>query len=246
MKRIRFAEDVEEEQPARPASAGRRRFWAWHPAGARSTLALVSNPNKPSPQQLEDFLVEIRNGKTRQEAAIEVGGTGTMFRTFINGKGEESLAFAERYVQALEEAGNAPSPYAARIRELEGVHLVHRMLDEAIVRALDPEKGRVGASNRVLHNLLLLKADDFKPLLEARTRHIHEGQVGIYALPQIDTGKWSLEEHEEFVKLEERRNALIAKAQPDVDLVGRPKAALNAGDDVVEDAEFTEVDADAA
>jgi hypothetical protein len=176
----------------------------------------------PEEEQMTVFLEHIAQGKTRQEAAGAIEGTtSSMWRTFINGKREESLAFAKRYVEALEDAGNAPSPFAARIKELEGVQLVHRMLDEAIVRGLDPEKGKSGASNRVLHNLLLLKAEDFRPLLEARTRHIHEGAVGIYQMPQIDTSKWSIEQHREFVELRKRMSELVAVAQPENAAIGR-------------------------
>jgi hypothetical protein len=194
----------------------------------------------PSPEQQERFLELIAEGMTRQEAAAheDVGGTASQFRTFMNGKKPESLAFAERYAAVLEENGNAPSPYAVRIRELEGVQLVHRLLDEAIIRAIDPERGKVGASNRVLHNLLLLKSDDFRPLLEARTRHIHEGAVGIYAMPQIDTERWTLEQHEEFVRIDARRSELIALAQPE-----GQQAALSAPSEDVADAEFEEIEA---
>lgn len=191
----------------------------------------------PSPEQQDRFLELIAEGMTRQEAAEEVGATSTRFRTLMNGKSEESLAFAERYVAILEEAGKTVSPFAGRIKELEGVQLVHRLLDEAIARALDPEKGRSGASNRVLHNLLLLKAEDFKPLLEARTRHIHEGAVGIYQMPQIDTSKWSIEQHREFVELRKRMAELVAVAQPDA---SQPRE-LPIGEDVV-DGEATEID----
>lgn len=181
---------------------------------------------RPSEEQQERFLELIAQGKTRQEAAEEVESTATQFRTFINGKGEESLAYAERYLAALEEAGNAPSPFAARIKEMESVQLAHRVLDESIMRALDSERGKVGASNRILYNLAILNVESFKPLLEARTRHIHEGAVGIYALPQIDTDKWTLAEHERWVELEQERNALIDKARPDSVGAGYPQRAL--------------------
>lgn len=196
----------------------------------------------PTEAQQERFLELVAEGLTRQEAAEheDVGATATQFRTFINGKKPESLAFAERYQAVLEEIGAAPTPVALRIKELEGVQMVHRLLDEALLRALDPERGKVGASNRVLHNLLLLKADDFRPLLEARTRHIHEGAVGIYAMPQIDTSRWTLEQHEEFVQLEARRSELIAMAQPDGQ-VALPAARDD--DVVVEEAEVEEIEA---
>ena len=199
------------------------------------TNSLYHKP--PSEEAQEEFLQHIASGLTRQEAAEKVGGTASQFRTFINGKKPESIAFAERYLAILEQLGNAPSPFAGRIKELEGVQLVHRMLDEAIIRALDPERGRVGASNRVLHNLLLLKAEDFKPLLEARTRHIHEGAVGIYSMPQIDTAKWTLEQHREFVELRKRMAELVAIAQPETVAVGRE---LEMGSDIV-DGEAVEI-----
>jgi hypothetical protein len=169
----------------------------------------------PTEAEQEEFLEQIALGKTRQEAAEAVGCTATQFRTYINGQSEASLAFAKRYVATLEEAGNAPSPFAGQIRELEGVQLAHRLFDEYLMRALDQEKGKSGASNRMLYNLSLLSVDSFKPLLEARTRHIHEGMVGIYAMPQIDTSKWTIEQQEEFLKLDARRSELIALAQPE-------------------------------
>lgn len=199
---------------------------------------------RPTDEQLEQFLYEIGNGRTRQEAAEAVGSTASRFRTYINGKSEESLAFAKRYVEALEQSGNAPSPYAGRIRELEQVHLAHRLLDEFITRALDTEKKVSPSANRLLYQLSLLNVESFKPLLEARTRHIHEGQVGVYAMPQIDTSKWTLEQHEEFVALEERRSALIAIAQPDMTPAGRalPSPARDDSTEIVEDAQFEEIE----
>ena len=195
----------------------------------------------PTEEQQTKFLELIASGKTRQEAAVEVGGSATQFRTFQNGKGEASLAFAERYIAVLEEIGSAPSPHSRRIRELEGVQLVHRLLDEFITRALDRDGKQSPSSNRLLYQLSLLKVEDFKPLLEARTRVVHEGQVGIYAMPQIDTSQWSIEEHEEFVRLDKRRSELIAKAQP----AGTPQPALPApdDDDDVVDAEVEEIEA---
>ena len=139
-------------------------------------------------------------------------------------------SFAARYLAVLETNGSAPSPLAARIKELEGVQLVHRLLDEFIMRALDAERGKSGSSNRMLHNLSLLKLEDFKPLLEARTRHIHEGAVGIYQMPQIDTSRWTLEQHREFVALRKRMGELVALAQPETEQ-GR---ALPPGPDDIE------------
>lgn len=138
----------------------------------------------------------------------------------------------------LTENGSAPPPHLAKIRELEGVQLAHRLFDEVIMRALDSERGKSGASNRMLHNLSLLKLEDFKPLLEARTRHIHEGAVGVFSMPQIDTERWTLEEHREFVELNRRRNELLAKAAPEH--VGMLQ--LEEGETiVVEEAEVVEV-----
>lgn len=193
----------------------------------------------PSDEQQEQFLARIADGETRQEAALAVGSSASRFKGLYK-RDEE---FAKRYLEALREAGREPSKLLLEVEEAEGVQLVHRMLDEAILRALDPERGRVGASNRVLHTLLLLKAEDFKPLLEARTRHIHEGAVGIYQMPQIDTQKWSIEQHREFVELRKRMAELVALAQPDS---GQPPRELPVGDDVidaeaVEEAEIDEV-----
>ena len=198
-------------------------------------------PRVPTDEQQDRFLELIAEGKTRQEAAEEVGCTSTMFRTLMNGAGEASQSFVERYMAILTENGSAPPPHLAKIRELETVQLAHRLFDEVIMRALDAERGRSGASNRMLHNLSLLKLDDFKPLLEARTRHIHEGAVGVYAMPQIDTDLWSLEEHREFVEIRQRMNELLAKAAPQNAAMLELGAAGNG--EVVEDAVFTEVTA---
>jgi hypothetical protein len=208
--------------------------------GLRFTRYARAVPTRiPTPEQQEKLLELVAAGKTRQEAAEEIEGTSsTMWRTFINGKSEESQAFAQRYLAVLEEAGTAPSPLAGRIKELEGVQLAHRLLDEFIMRALDSERGKSGSSNRMLHNLSLLKLEDFKPLLEARTRHIHEGAVGIYQMPQIDTSKWSLEEHREFVALRKRMGELVALAQPET---AQPGRELPPGPDDIE-GEASEID----
>lgn len=198
----------------------------------------------PTPEQQEEFLALIANGKTRQEAAEEVGATATAFRTLANGGSPDSVAFAERYLAVLEEIGRAPTPIVKRIKELEGVQLAHRLLDETIMRALDGERGKVGASNRVLYNLSLLTLESFKPLLEARVRHVHSGSVGLYAaLPKIDTSKWTIEQQEEFIQLEARRSELLALATLEGQVAtSRPELeAPGVPEEVVEDAEFSEV-----
>lgn len=189
----------------------------------------------------ERFLELIADGKTRQEAAKDLAGefpdihsTASRWKGLVF-RDEE---FAERYVAALELAGKETTAVHRRVAELEKGRLAHRLWDEAIIRALDSEKGKVGASNRVLYNLSLLTVDSFGPLLEARTKHIHEGSIGIYALPQIDAERWSLEEHEEFVALEARRNELLERARPE----DAPpiRSALPVGAEIV-DAEFEEI-----
>jgi hypothetical protein len=217
-------------------------------------------------EQRIGFLELIADGKTRQEAAEAVGSTGTRFRGLI-GRDE---AFAQQYAEALESAGNPENPLNMKIESLERLRMLERMLDEYIMRALDAERGKSGSSNRALANLLTLLHDTFKPFLEARTRHIHEGAVGVYALPQIDTDKWSLEEHNRFVELRKEMNALLAKARPegaqgfpeleaappdDDDPDGGsagvreprippvPPGTLGAEADIIEDAQFEEVDA---
>lgn len=194
----------------------------------------------PDQDQREEFLELIAEGKTRQEAAELVGSTATRFRALINGKHPDAQAFAERYMEILAEVGNAPSPLAQKIRELEQVQLAHRIFDEFIMRAMDAERGRSGASNRMLHNLALLNVESFRPLLEARTRHIHEGAVGVFAMPKIDTDLWSIDEHREFVLLRKRMNELIAKAAPQhVDML--QIEANGNGDGEFVDAEAVEV-----
>lgn len=198
---------------------------------------------KPTANQQERFLELIAEGKTRQEAAEQIEGTtSTMWRGLINGLGEDCQAFAARYLEALNAAGSAPSPLAQSVKEAEKVHLAHRLLDEYLMRAFDSERGRSGSSNRMLHNLSLLQVEDFKPLLEARVKHVHSGQIGLYAgLPQLDTERLSIEEQRELVTLERRREELIAKATPEgVKIPGRELVAANGNGEVV-DAEFVEV-----
>lgn len=116
--------------------------------------------------------------------------------------------------------------------------MLERLFDEYLERALDPKAGSNGSSNRALQNLLTLTHDVFKPFLEARMhRHIHSGAVGVFAMPQIDTAKWSLEEQQEFVRINARREELLAKARPDDAPEQMPYelAAVSAGDDVVDD-----------
>jgi len=196
---------------------------------------------EPKPEQQEQFLSLIADGKTRQEAAIEVGSSASRFKG-LYARNEE---FAKRYLDALRQSEREPSALALEIQEAEGLQLAHRLLDEYILRALDSERGSSGSSNRVLRDLAMLKHDDFKPLLEARVRHSHDGAIGIYQVPQLDMDKWTLAEHEEWVELEERRNALIAKARPDSMKTSVQKRELVAArvleaDEAI-DAEFTEV-----
>lgn len=196
----------------------------------------------PTANQQEEFLALIASGKTRQEAAECIEGTtSTKWRSFTNGSSPESVAFAERYLAVLKDTGKAPSELGQSIKEAEKVHLAHRLLDEYLMRAFDSERGSNGSSNRMLHNLSLLQVEDFKPLLEARVKHVHSGQVGLYAgLPQLDTGKLSIDEQRELVSLERRREELIAKATPEgVKIPGRELPAANG--EVVEDAEYEEV-----
>lgn len=191
---------------------------------------------RPSEEQQEKFLELVSSGVVRQEAARQVGSTGSAFRSFIF-RNEE---FGERYLEALEQGGNPESPFARKFADAEKLHLLERLLDEYIERALDSEKGKSGSSNRALSNLLTLLHDTFKPFLEARTRHIHEGAVGVYALPQIDTDKWSLAQQEEFVSLRKRMNELLVLARPE-GAKGFPELEAAPPDEVVEDAQFEEV-----
>lgn len=194
------------------------------------------NPRTPSAEQQDEFLQLVASGKTRQEAAQTVGSTGSAFKGFIFRNQE----FGERYLEALEEAGNPESPFGRKLADMEKLRLLERLLDEYIERALDPEKGRSGSSNRALQNLLTLLHDTFKPFLEARTRHIHEGAVGVYALPQIDTDKWTLEQHQRFVELRKEMNELLAIARPE-GAQGFPELEAGSPNGDVVDAQFEEV-----
>jgi hypothetical protein len=165
----------------------------------------------PTKEQEDAFLDLIRAGEVRPVAAREVGSTGSRFKSLIGRDAE----FKAKYVEALEQSGRSWEEDGGNLAALEKGQLVAKIFDEYVERALDPEKAQNGSANRLLHNLALLLNSTFEPLLKARLhRHVHEGAVGIFAVPQIDTSRWSLEEHEEFVQLEARRNELIAKASP--------------------------------
>ncbi len=204
----------------------------------------IANRPPLSEEQREKFLELISDGKTRQEAAEQIGSTGSRLRGLIG----RDPVFAQAYADALETAGNPENPLSMKIETLERVRMLERLLDEYIMRALDVERGRSGSSNRALANLLTLLHDTFKPFLEARTRHIHEGAVGVYALPQIDTDKWTLEQHQEFVSLRKRMNELLTLAQPTsapvLASIEMTSSDSNGAGEVVEDAEFTEVPAE--
>jgi len=188
---------------------------------------------EPKPEQREEFLAHIADGKTRQEAADLVGSSASRFKG-LYARDEE---FAQRYLEALRQAGREPSALTLEIQDAEGLQLAHRLFDEYILRALDSERGSNGSSNRVLRDLAMLKLEDFKPLLEARVRHDHAGAIGIYQVPQLDMDKWTLAEHEEWVALEERRNELIARARPDNEKISVQKRELIAARVIEADAE---------
>jgi len=196
-------------------------------------------------EQLEKFLEHIAEGKTRQEAAEAVGTTATRMRGRIG----RDPVLAQGYLDALEAAGDPQNPLNVRIESAERVRMLERLLDEYIMRALDSERGKSGSSNRALANLLTLLHDTFKPFLEARTRHIHEGAVGVYALPQIDTDKWTIAQHEEFVALRKRMNELLTLAAPSsaptltptpIEMTSSVTSSVTFTGEVIDDAEFTE------
>jgi len=199
--------------------------------------------------QRERFLELIGEGETRVEAARKVQAEADAvdepcYSTATRWKGliRRNEDFGSRYADALEVSGRPESPLQQRIVSLERLHLLDRMIDEFVERGLDPERGKSGSSNRVLRDLLTLMHDWFKPFLEARMhRHIHEGAVGVFAMPQLDTDKWTLEQHQEAVELRRRLNVLYELARPD----GAPdplmtSVALPPGAEVV-DAEIVEM-----
>lgn len=156
----------------------------------------------------------------RDEAARQVGSTGSRFRSLIG----RDLAFQASYSLALDEAGAEPmTPELQEIETKERMLLARNTFDEYVARAMDPETAQSATSNRLLHNLAMLLNTTFKPLLESRTqRHVHEGSVGVFALPKLDTDKWTIAQHEEFVMLEARRAELIEIARPDDPMAARP------------------------
>lgn len=200
--------------------------------------------------QVERFLELVREGLTRQEAARRVQGEwdadeslGPCWSTSSRWKGRavRDPVFRQRYMAALEGSGQDAEGAEVRgqLDRLEKFRLLERAFDEYVERGLDPERGRSGASNRALLNLLTLMHRTFKPFLEARVRHVHTGNVGLFAQPVIDTSKLSLEEQDELIRLERRRLELIGKASPDDGGVGLLGAV---GEEIVE-GEFAELPA---
>lgn len=177
--------------------------------------------------QVERFLEHVGAGLTRQEAAARVQAewdsgahgdelcraTASRFRRLYFA----DPGFAERYERALEadDGSDETVEKRKRVNALERLRAIERAFDEYMLRALDPERGRSGSSNRALLNVLTLISPTFKPFLEARVRHVHSGSVGLFAQPVIDTSKLSLEEQQELIELERRRTVLIEKARPD-------------------------------
>lgn len=207
--------------------------------------------------QVDWFLARVEAGLTRREAAVEVQAewdrrraedpegtelchaTASRFRRLYFA----DPVFAERYDRALEtqpDGEDGTSEKRRRLDALERLRMVERAFDEYYLRAIDPERGRSGSSNRALLNLLTLMSRTFKPFLEARVRHVHTGAVGLFAQPTIDTSKLSLEEQRELIELERRRQVLIEKARPEEGPV--PTDPFSDDGDVVE-GEATELPA---
>lgn len=165
----------------------------------------------PTTEQREQFLELIRDGEVRHIAAGKVGSTSSRFKGLL----VRDQEFREAYMAALMDSGRSWEEDGGELADKERLHLARKIFDEYVERALNPEAGQNGSANRLLHNLALLLNTTFKPLLEARLhRHVHEGSVGIFAMPQIDTSRWTLEEQEEFITIEQRRNELIEIAAP--------------------------------
>lgn len=191
---------------------------------------MVGNaPPPPSPEAQAAFLDLVENGMPPDIAAREIEGPkeGTETATRFKALAKRDPDFGAKYEAAREAGRHALGERAY------GVYVEKIAFDEDKPNA------------RALYTLLMLNHPDWKPLLEARTRHIHEGAVGIFALPQIDTSKWTIEQHEEFVALEARRNELLELARPD----DAPRAngkhrELPAAPEAVEDAEWEEVGAE--
>lgn len=179
-----------------------------------------------SPAQVERFLEHVGAGLTRQEAADRVQAewdsgehgeelcraTASRFRRLYFA----DPVFAQRYDEALEsdDGSDETVEKRKRLNALERLRAIERAFDEYMLRALDPERGRSGSSNRALLNVLTLISPTFKPFLEARVRHVHTGAVGLYAQPTLDTSKLTLEEQRELIEIERRRLVLIEKARP--------------------------------
>lgn len=189
---------------------------------------MVSERVKRTPpltaSQVDRFVELVGEGLTRQEAArrVQVEADEAGERCHSTASRFRRLYFADDSFRARYEEALQASPSESetdelrrRVDGLERLRIVERAFDEYLERALDPERGRSGASNRALLNLLTLMHRTFKPFLEARVRHVHSGNVGLFAQPVIDTSKLSVDEQRELIELERRRQVLIQKAQPE-------------------------------
>ena len=168
-------------------------------------MPVIAKP-PPSDEALQQWVELLLEGEiTPFEAARKVPGP-------VNG--HETLTRLRRYAQRGARETAKPRErewadvFAAAIEEYEE-GLDDRLESEYVERALDQEKGANGSANRMLHHLALIRSlrrgrlEQFKPLLEARTRHIHEGAVGHY--PMLDVSRLTDEELETL-------QALMAKA----------------------------------
>lgn len=181
----------------------------------------------------EAFLEMVSEGKTRQEAAAELGYTATKFKNLVYRDAE----FRERYYAIIEDVGGERAKLRREFEDKEMGHLMNRLLDEFIARGLDSEKAQSPSSNKILRDLLAIFDTRFRPLVQGHTRHVHEGAIGVYSMPTINTSLWSLEEHREFVQLRRRMTELLAIAAP------QNAGMLPAGEEEVIDAEHEEIEA---
>jgi len=183
---------------------------------------VASKPTAPTPEACARFVELVAGGMAPYDAARRV--PGPVKRTADEASDPEILESHESSSRLRRHAqrgvGETAKPHEREFAQAyaEALELYDEITDDRIEaayteRAFDPEKGKNGSSNRMLHNLALTRSrrrgsrlEMFTPLLEARTRHVHEGSIGHY--PMIDASKLDDEEMETLA-------ALLRKAGPD-------------------------------
>jgi hypothetical protein len=161
-------------------------------------------PAPPTPEVFEQWCDLIASGVHPFDASRQI--PGPIGRDENGEGGHETTSRLRRMAERGIEPDAGPEERARLDRFAAACESYDVILDDQVDaeyagRALDAERGKQGSSNRMLHNLALTRSkrrgsrlEAFLPLLEARTRHIHEGSVGHF--PMLDASKLTDEELE--------------------------------------------------